>query len=178
MKVLPDDLANLCALFVGKRVQPIRASDLLRRVRDGLRIDSVANPEEIVNEAVLCGLVKSNRDRYRATTIGKAVGKAQGSVRNTIAPSAKEVLLRRVYLSKSSGERCCGDFMRTWDADVDNGTFALNRGKRESIDTLVWLCSLTGNDVVTGRTIDWANVSHCGSQPIQAVSSKTVLLVG
>lgn len=143
MSVRPDDLANLCALYLVLGARTITPADVERYVQKSMLIDSTASASQIIGEATNCGLLTQRPPGYSLTVLGLQLGKRQKQVNPQISESAKDFLIKKVYLNLDSGVACCSDFLTRFRADTVQGTFVFDRHDNETPEEIRWLRTLS-----------------------------------
>ena len=139
MNVKPDEIANVCAIYRTLRTARIARQDLESYVAKCLLLDSYANPVQIIGECVTYGLLERAGSGLLLTKRGRELAKQQQSTRSEISDSAREFLLRSVYLDPRVMAASCRSFLLSFRVDVPQRTFVYDRTRTDGPDVGKWL---------------------------------------
>lgn len=143
MIVKPNELANLCSIFSSLRIKKISVEDLNRFTRSSMLIDSYANVDGIIGEAMNSGLVNLESGNYCISKIGQQLGKRQGEPGYQITDKARDCFINSVLLNVNSNQWCCGEFLLKFHVDTVLETFVYDRHINESDSDTKWLMILS-----------------------------------
>lgn len=143
MNVKPDELANLCAIFSELKTRRIRQTELLRFLRKSMAIDTVSPCNVVIGAGCDYGLIKKDKDCYFITNRGIALSKRQKRVEPSMSESARNYMLKYVYLNMDSCGIECAGFLSRFNIDTSIGTFVFSRNVKESHKENQWLKTLS-----------------------------------
>ncbi len=130
MKIIkPDELANVCTLFYTLNVKKILLPELSSLVTSSLSIDSFYNSSEIIQEAIELGLLELRNKYYYITSLGFKLAKLHSNMRPFISDSAKDYMLKNIYLNREINESNVDKFISKFYPDTEYNTFICERGK-------------------------------------------------
>lgn len=139
MNVKPDEIANVCAIYATLRTDRITRHALESYVTRCLPLDSRASPAQIIEECLSYGLLQNTGTEFLLTTRGHELAKRQQSTQSAIRDSARDFLLRNVYLDPHVMADSCRSFLLSFHVDLPLGTFVHDRAVDESADVTKWL---------------------------------------
>jgi hypothetical protein len=139
MIIKPDELANLCSIYLTLGTNRITSKELENYAERCMLIDSDVFASEIIEQATNMGLISFKSHNYYLTKFGGQLGKRQGHPDIKISGRAKDFLLKKVYLNIDSGEFCCGNFLMQFHVDTIIGTFVYDRNEMEPTEITQWL---------------------------------------
>jgi len=136
VKIAPDELANTCAVFAALGTNRIPRHELEASVRKSLLLHSSAGSSQIIAECKTYKLLDLVDDVYVLTPRGRSLAKLQGSPRPVMNNSAREFVLKRVYLNPGAPDRIIGQLLSQFRPDVARRTFVFDRRLNDSDDTI------------------------------------------
>jgi hypothetical protein len=132
MYVRPEEIANLCAIYSELREEEIPSAQLTKHLQRSMPIDGPSSPSVIVEYAVASDLIKRSGGSYSITPRGRGLAKRQGQVSHCISDSAREFMLKKVYLDPASRGTECAEFISRFEVDTVLKSFVLYRNRAES----------------------------------------------
>lgn len=142
MNVKPNEIANVCAIYAMLRTDRIARHTLESYVTKCLLIDSRASGRQIIDECVTYELLQKAGRNFLLTTRGHELAKRQQSTQSQIRASARDFLLRNVYLDPRVMATSCRSFLLSFRVDVPLGTFVYDRAFADGPAVSKWLCVL------------------------------------
>lgn len=139
MNVKPDEIANVCAIYVTLRTDRIARDALESYVTKCLLLDSYVSPRQIITECVTYALLQQTGTDFLLTNLGRELGKRQQSTHSEIRNSAREFLLSNVYLHPHVMAESCRSFLLSFRIDVLQGTFVYDRAVHDDAEVSKWL---------------------------------------
>jgi len=139
VNVKPDELANVCAIFSVLRTDRIAHHQLELYVAKCLLLDSCVNPVKIIDECIQFKLLLNHEKEFVLTDLGRLVAKQQQSTSSQVTDSARESLLRNVYLNTKTMTPSCQSFFHAFHVDPLQGTFIYDRSPDDDLDVTKWL---------------------------------------
>ena len=139
MNVKPDEIANVCAIYAVLRTDRIERLALESYATKSLLIDSSATVEQIINECVTYKLLERSERDFLLTARGRDLSKKQQATQSQLRDSARDYLLRSVYLDTHVMDASCRAFLLSFRVDVAQCTFVYDRASGERIEEDQWL---------------------------------------
>lgn len=127
IKVRPIDLANACTIFLQLRSNTLPLADFTRAINRSKTLDCDVPGSLIINEAISCNLISTNRDRLTITETGKKLANAQNQLSTVLSSKAAECLLHHVFLNIENKGIESAQFFSRFRPDAELGTFVLMR---------------------------------------------------
>jgi len=139
VNVKPDEIANVCAIYAMLRTDRIARQTLESYVTRSLLIDSRATIEQIINECVTYKLLERAEKNFILTARGRELSKKQQGTQSQLRDSARDYLLRSVYLDARVMNASCRAFLLSFRVDVAQSTFVYDRASAAGVEVGQWL---------------------------------------